>query len=164
MKHIESHQNSPEPDISYLKEIIMPEHKDIVIFLVDDNQLYLKLLEIQFRENPNLKIKTFLTGEACIENLFLKPDVIILDYVLSTENEKALDGLQTLAIIKKTLPKTQIIMLSAIESKEVAIDSLELGASDYIVKNQNTFSQLKERIKNFLSIYSKEKELIVWDW
>jgi DNA-binding response OmpR family regulator len=55
-------------------------------------------------------------------------------------------------------------MLSAIESKEVAIDSLELGASDYIVKNQNTFSQLKERIKNFLSIYSKEKELIVWDW
>jgi DNA-binding NtrC family response regulator len=142
----------------------MSDSKEILIFLVDDNPLYLRLLEFEFRENPVLKIKTFLSGEACIENLFLKPDVIILDYILTTENKKAMDGLQALIIIKNALPDTQVIMLSAMESIEVATNSLKLGASDYIVKNQDTFTRLKAGIKRYLGMYSKEKELIVWDW
>lgn len=157
-------QGSQSPDIINMKNIIMPDQKDITIFLVDDDPMYLKSLEFQFRQNPNLKIETFLTGEACIEKLFLKPDVVILDYILSTPNKKTLTGPQTLVKIKKILPNTQVIMLSAMESAEVATNSIKLGAFDYVIKNQDTFLRLKTCIKKILGIFSKEKELIVWDW
>ena len=151
-------------DINSMKEKIMPNNDDIIIFIVDDDPLYLKSLEFQFCQNPNLKVETFLTGEACIEKLFLRPDVVILDYILNASNEKALDGIQTLVIIKKTLPNTQVIMLSARDSVEVATNSIKLGAFDYVVKDQNTFTRLKAGIKKILGKYSKEKELIIWDW
>ena len=164
MKHTTPLQIVSNPgSVDRIKKV-MSDTKEILIFLVDDNALYLKLLELEFHQNPVLKIKTFLSGEACIENLSLKPDVIILDYILTTDNKKAMDGLEALVLIKKTLPNTQVIMLSAMESIEVATNSLKLGAFDYIVKNQNTFSRLKADIKRYLGLYSKEKELIVWDW
>lgn len=164
MKPIIPFQESQSPDIINMKNIIMPEQKDITIFLVDDDAMYLKSLEFQFRQNPNLKIETFLTGEACIEKLFLKPDIIILDYILSTPNKKTLTGPQTLVKIKKIVPSTQVIMLSAMESAEVATNSIKLGAFDYVIKDHNTFPRLKASIKKILGIFSKEKELIVWDW
>lgn len=147
-----------------MNDKIIPEQNDILIFLVDDDPYYLKSLEFELRKNPNLKIETFNTGEDCINKLALKPDVIILDYILTTENKKALDGLQTLVKIKEILPDTQVIMLSTAEAVEAATSSLKLGAFDYIVKNQDTFLRLKAGIKKILGIFSKEKELIVWDW
>lgn len=164
MKPITSFQESQSPDIINVENTIIPDQKDITIFLVDDDAMYLKSLEFQFRQNPNLKIETFLTGEACIEKLFLKPDIIILDYILSTPNKTSLTGPQTLVKIKKILPNTQVIMLSAMESAEVATNSLKLGAFDYVIKDKNTFTKLKACVKKILGIFSKEKELIVWDW
>jgi DNA-binding NarL/FixJ family response regulator len=163
MKPKTQHQLN-NPDLVEMKTNIVPDNKEIIIFLVDDDPLYLKSLEFEFCQNPNLKIITFLKSQACIEKLFLNPDVIILDYILTIPHEKALDGLQTLIKIKETLPNTQVIMLSALESVEVATNSLKLGASDYVVKNRNTFTHLKAHIKKHLGINSKEKELIVWDW
>ena len=147
-----------------MKTNIVPDHKEIIIFLVDDDSLYLKSLEFEFCQNRKLQIKTFSTSKACIEKLFVKPDVIILDYILSIPHEKALDGLQTLIIIKETLPATQVIMLSALESVEVATICIKMGASDYVIKNRDTYTHLKALIKKHLGLNSKEKELLVWDW
>lgn len=138
--------------------------KHILIFLVDDNELYLKSLEIQFLENAGLTIKTFLSGEACFQDISLKPDIIVLDYFLNSINKNAMDGLKTLVLIKAVSPGTHVIMLSAFEGAEVAVNCMKHGAFDYIVKNANTFLKLKESIKKNFSINSKEKELIVWDW
>ncbi len=146
------------------KDIPKPDAKKIVIFLVDDNELYLKSLEIQFREIDAPVIKTFLTGEACLMNMSLKPDIIILDYFLNTVNKNAMDGLKTLVKIKDASPSTQVIMSSANENAEIAVNCLKFGAFDYIVKNENTFVKLKQIIKKIFSLYSKEKEIIVWDW
>ncbi len=157
-------QKSECSDILDTKEKILPYHDDIIIFIVDDDLMYLKSLEFQFRQNPNLKIETFLTGEACIEKLCLKPDIVILDYVLNVQDKKALDGVPTLMKIKEILPNTQVIMLSARESVDVATNSIKLGAFDYVIKNQGTFIRLKACIKKILGIYAKEKEIIVWDW
>lgn len=142
----------------------MPNEKSIIIFLVDDNELYLRLLENQFRENKDLVIKTFLTGEACLANISLKPDVIVLDYFLDTKDKSAMDGLQTLLLVKEASPGTQVIMSSAHESAETAVNCLKHGAFDYIVKDKKTFFKLKQIIKKILGIHSKEKELIIWDW
>lgn len=152
------------PTLINLKNKMMPNHKEISIFIVDDDPMYLKSLAFQFRQNPNLKVETFLTGEDCIEKLFLYPDIVILDYVLNSPNKDALSGIQTLVKIKATLPQTQVIMLSAMESVEVATNSVKLGAFGYVVKSKDAFNRLKFCIKKILGIYSKEKELIVWEW
>lgn len=146
------------------REKIIPNENSILIFLVDDDELYLKFLEHQFQENSGPAIRTFLTGEDCLQNISLKPDIIVLDYFLNTVNNNAIDGLKTLEKIKAASPGIHVIMSSAYSGADVAVNCIKLGAFDYIVKNDETFSKLKQSIKKIFSIYSKEKELIVWDW
>ncbi|MFY9307742.1 MAG: response regulator [Bacteroidia bacterium] len=153
-----------DTDIVDTKDTAMPNQKDITIFLVDDDPIYLKSLELQFLQNPDLKVKSFLTGEACIEQMSIKPDIVILDYILNDSNKEAMDGIRTLLKIKNLSPGTQVIMLSSEEDVEVVTNSLKLGAFNYVVKNANTFLKLKGCIKKILGLYSKEKELIVWNW
>lgn len=138
--------------------------KRIVIFLVDDNKLYLKSLAMQFMENPCFDVKTYTTGEDCMKEIALTPDIVILDYFLNDGNHEAMDGLQTLALIKAASPITQVIMSSANESPEIAVHCIKQGAYDYHVKNEDTFLRLKTDIKKILGISSKEKQLMVWDW
>ncbi|MES2590689.1 MAG: response regulator [Bacteroidota bacterium] len=164
MNTISPPNGTTSSDIIDTKDRSMPDQKDITIFIVDDDPLYLKSLELQFNQNPNLKVKTFLSGEACMEKMELKPDVVILDYILNSSNKEAMDGLNTLIKVKNVSTGTQVIMLSSTESVEVATNSIKLGAFDYVVKNANAFLKLKNCVKKILGIYSKEKELIVWDW
>jgi two-component system OmpR family response regulator len=56
--------------------------KKIKLFLVDDDVLFLKSLEIDFLSQSDFEIVTFATGELCFANLSNNPDVIILDYHL----------------------------------------------------------------------------------
>lgn len=142
----------------------MPDNQSILIFLVDDNELYLKSLEVQFKMNPDLTVKTFLSGEECIKNLSQKPDIIVLDYFLDSKHKGAMNGFKTLLEIKEASPGTNVIMLSSHESTEVAVNCIKNGAFDYIEKNEKTFCRLKKAIKKIFSIFSVEKELIVWDW
>ncbi|MEO8762557.1 MAG: response regulator, partial [Bacteroidia bacterium] len=60
----------------------MEKENKIKLFLVDDDALFLKSLEIEFLELADFKMETYATGELCIANLSHKPDVIILDYHL----------------------------------------------------------------------------------
>ena len=53
----------------------------IKIFLVDDDAVFLKLLEIQFLEHGDFEIETYATGELCVDNLKNKPDIIIRAYL-----------------------------------------------------------------------------------
>lgn len=153
-----------DSDVIETRDHSMPNQKDITIFIVDDDPIYLKSLELQFLQNPDLKVKSFLSGEACLEQMSIKPDIVILDYILNSTNKDAMDGARTLVAIKNVSPGTQVIMLSSAEDVEVVTGSLKLGAFNYVVKNANTFLKLKTCIKTILGLYSKEKELIVWDW
>ena len=142
----------------------MPDHDSILIFLVDDNELYLKSLEHKFKMNPDLTVKTFLSGEECVANISMMPDIIVLDYFLDSSQTGAMDGFKTLLKIKAVSPGTNVIIVSSQESTEVAVNCIKYGAFDYIVKNDKAFCRLKQTIKKIFSIVSVEKELIVWDW
>ena len=73
----------------------------IKLFLVDDDEVLLKALEIQFMHHSDFDIETFETGEECLKNLNKNPDVIILDYYLNGIHETAINGLETLDKIKE---------------------------------------------------------------
>jgi YesN/AraC family two-component response regulator len=131
----------------------------IKLFLVDDDPVFLKLLEIQFLEHKGFTIETFNTGELCIENLYHHPDIIILDYQLNSVKKSAMTGLKTLAKIKNLDNALPVIMLSSQDKIEVAVDCLHNKAIDYVVKNETAFMRLQKIIANILSYKKMEKKL-----
>ncbi len=131
------------------------------IFLVDDDALYLKSLELDFAKHNNYDIKTFATGELCIKNLSYKPDVIILDYHLDGIDKKAMNGLQTLSEIKKSNADIPVVMLSSQDKIDVAIKCMHHKAFDYVVKSETAFMRLQKIIVT-IAIYKKMENELKW--
>ncbi len=78
----------------------------IRIFLVDDDALFLKSLEIEFLHHTDFTVETFATGELCIKHLSTScPDIIILDYHLNGIDKHAMNGIETLDKIKASYPR-----------------------------------------------------------
>jgi two-component system, OmpR family, response regulator len=131
----------------------------VKLFLADDDAIFLKLLEIEFKETADFDISTFATGELCITNLDQKPDVIILDYHLDGIEKDAMNGISTLDEIKKILPEVPVIMLSSQDSIDVAIGCMHHKALDYVVKSETSFVRLKKIIKDVFNVKKMEKQL-----
>lgn len=136
-----------------------PDSKRIKIFLVDDDALYLKSLEIEFLQHADFAIETFATGELCLQNLVNNPDVIILDYNLDGIEKDAMNGLDTLDKIKATSPDIPVVMLSSQDNIDVAINCMHHRAFDYVVKSETAFMRLQKIITSIFSFKKIEKEL-----
>jgi DNA-binding NtrC family response regulator len=129
------------------------------IFIVDDDTVFLKLMEIEFLQLTDFEVETYVTGELCIKNLEHHPDVIILDYLLNGVDKKAMDGLKTLDKIKEFDPTIPVVMLSSQDKIEVAINCMHHKAFDYVVKSETAFMRIKKIIATILRYRKMEKEL-----
>ena len=137
----------------------MANDKKIKLFLVDDDALYLKLLQIELLEHADFEIETFSTGELCIANLAKQPDVIILDYHLDGIDKTAMNGIDTLDKIKAFNPEIPVVMLSSQDKIDVAVDCMLHKASDYIVKSETAFIRLQKTISTIFHTRKIEKTL-----
>jgi two-component system OmpR family response regulator len=137
----------------------MNNEKKTLIFLVDDDALILKSLEIDFSHHNNFIIKTFSTGELCIDHLVLDPDIIILDYHLDGIDKTAMNGLATLDKIKAFNPETPVVMLSSQDKIEVAVNCMHHKAFDYVVKSETAFMRIQKIIEAIFKFKKMEKEL-----
>lgn len=131
----------------------------IKLFLVDDDALFLKSLEIEFKQHADFEIETFASGESCLENLSHHPDVIILDYHLDGINTNAINGIETLDRIKNVNKDIPVIMLSSQDKIEVAINCMHHMAYDYVVKSETAFLRLQKNITAIFRFKKVEKEL-----
>jgi two-component system, OmpR family, response regulator len=134
-------------------------NEKIKLFLVDDDAVFLKLLEIEFMEHADFDIETYATGELCIENLLHYPDVIVLDYYLDGVDRDAINGIETLDQIKAFNPEIPVIMLSSQDKIDVAINCMHHKAFDYVVKSETAFMRLKKIITTILETQKLEKQL-----
>jgi len=139
----------------------MMSERKILLFLVDDDALFLKSLEIEFTENTESTIKTFPTGELCIKNLAQNPDIVILDYHLNSINKKAINGLEALDKIKALNPQIPVIMLSSQDKIDVAVNCMKHQAFDYIVKSETAFIRLQKAITSIFH-YQKIEKALSW--
>jgi two-component system OmpR family response regulator len=136
----------------------------IKLFLVDDDALFLKSLEIEFTEHADFteegyEIETYATGELCMEDLSHKPDVIILDYHLDGIDQAAMNGLETLDKIKAFNQDIPVVMLSSQDKIDVAINCIHHKAFDYVVKSETSFLRLQKIITTIFQYKKMEKEL-----
>jgi two-component system OmpR family response regulator len=137
----------------------MKTEKQIKIFLVDDDAVFLKSLEIEFLQHGNFSIETFASGEACIAGIASQPDLIILDYQLDGIDRAAMNGIDTLDKIKALYPDIPIVMLSSQDKIEVAVNCMHHKAFDYVVKSETAFVRLQKIITTIFHYQKLEKEL-----
>ena len=137
----------------------MKNENKIKLFLVDDDAVFLKSLEIEFLQHADFTIETFATGELCMENLSHNPDVIILDYHLDGIDKNAMNGIETLDKIKAFNPDIPVVMLSSQDKIDVAIKCMHHSAFDYVVKSETAFMRLQKIITAIFQYKKMEKEL-----
>lgn len=112
-----------------------------LIFVVEDNSLYNKLIASHLRSNKFKRIETFFSGEECLQNLYKKPDIVIQDYLMN-----GISGIDVLKESKKTHPSTEFIFLSGLDSFDIAVNTIKYGAFDYVVKDRLALKKIIEKI------------------
>jgi two-component system OmpR family response regulator len=137
----------------------MNQENKIKLFLVDDDAVFLKSLQIEFLEHADFAVETYATGELCLANLSHSPDVIILDYMLDGIEKNAMNGIETLDKIIGYNPDIPVVMLSAQDKIEVAVDCMHHRAFDYVVKSETAFLRLQKIITSIFRYRKMEKEL-----
>jgi DNA-binding NtrC family response regulator len=81
-----------------------------------------------------------------------KPDLILLDVVLP-----GMDGLSFLKMIREQGSNVPVLMVSALDAAKTAVEALQLGAADYLVKGFE-LDELRQRVTNLLKLASLERE------
>ncbi len=120
------------------------------IFVVEDDLFYGELLKRHLSLNPDNEVYLFKTGKECLEKLYLKPDVISLDYGLPD-----IPGDKVLKKIRADYPELPVIIVSGQEDIKTAVSLLRGGAYDYFVKDEDA----KDRLWNAVNKIRQHKGL-----
>ena len=119
------------------------------IFIVDDDVMLTESLSDYLTRTVAHKVSVFPTGEDCLKHLDESPDIVILDYFLNTVQEDAANGMEILQTIKRNYPKTHVIMLSSQERYAVAMQTIQKGAEQYVVKDKDAFKKIADMLNSF---------------
>lgn len=115
-----------------------------LVFIIDDDEVYLNFMKNHFRQMSGYRVETFPEGEVAVQQLANKnPDLIILDHNL---NHGAKDGIYFLKKIKKAKSAVPIIYITANNTTEVKRDALKAGAETLIIKGDAFLVQLRTAI------------------
>lgn len=125
----------------------MQNTKNPLIFVVEDNQIYNKLVVSYLKTNKFTNVESYLTGEEALKNMHKNPDIVIQDYLLDGMN-----GVEVLIKAKKISPNVEFIFLSGNDNIDIAINSMKYGANNYIVKDQKALQKLVQKIHQIKSV------------
>jgi DNA-binding NtrC family response regulator len=99
------------------------------VLLVDDEKEFLETL-VKRLVKRKIKVTGVTNGEDALKFIMeTTPDVVVLDVKM-----QGMDGIQTLREIKKLKPLVEVIMLTGHANLEVAVEGMEMGAFDYLMK------------------------------
>jgi two-component system, chemotaxis family, protein-glutamate methylesterase/glutaminase len=105
----------------------------IRVLVVDDAVVFRRMVSEELSNDPALDVVgTAANGRIALERMAqVSPDLVILDVEMPE-----MDGLATLAALRKTYPRLPVIMFSALTERgaEATLDALALGATDYFAK------------------------------
>ena len=125
----------------------MQNPEDPLIFIVEDNSIYNKIIASHLRTKKFRRIESYLSGEECLKNLYKKPDIVIQDYLLD-----GISGIEVLRTAKQMHPETEFIFLSGQDSLIIAVNSIKYGAVDYIIKDRFALIKLMENIDKIIKM------------
>lgn len=105
---------------------------DPSVLVVDDEVQFVETL-VKRLDKRGVKVRAAHSGPQALEALegggATRTDVVVLDVKMP-----GMDGLETLAAIKKAHPLVEVIMLTGHATVESAIEGMKHGAYDYLMK------------------------------
>lgn len=119
------------------------ENSPLKIFVVEDNSFYAQVTQHHLALNPENQVEIFSQGKECLKNLYQQPQVIFLDYSLPD-----IGGREVLQRILKSQPDLPVVIVSGQEDVATAIELLNDGAYDYIVKDDNAKDRMWSVVNN----------------
>jgi two-component system nitrogen regulation response regulator NtrX len=81
-----------------------------------------------------------------------QPDLVLLDVVMPGQS-----GISFLQWMREQGSDVPVLMVSALDNAKTAVEALQLGAADYLVKGFE-LEELRQRVANLLKLSSLEKE------
>lgn len=103
--------------------------------------------------DSDLRVTTFLTGNSAVETIRRKtPDIVFLDYYLSSNAKENPDGDKVLKTIKKIAPDLPVVLLTGLTDTKKINDLLKTGFDGFIHKSEEN---LIENILQCISKYTK---------
>lgn len=126
------------------------DEDQFIIFVVEDNEWYNRLLVHHLAKNPDFQVKSFFTGKELLGHLNERPDVITLDYRLPD-----VKGSDLLRKIREFDEGMEVIVISEQADIQTAVDLLREGAFDYLIKNE----EISERLHNSIGKIRKNAGL-----
>ena len=81
-----------------------------------------------------------------------RPDLLLLDVVLPGQS-----GIEFLRWVREQGNEIPVLMVSALDTAKTAVEALQIGAADYLVKGFE-LEELRQRVANLLKLVSLEKE------
>ncbi len=133
----------------------MSEKKNNLIFVVEDNKMYNKLIVEYLTKHKYTNVKALFTGEECVDAISRgeKPEIIIQDYFLEKMN-----GVDVLRKVKQLNPEPEFVFLTSHEDMEVAVNTIKYGAYDYIIKDKITLDKVMDRVKKIIKVKTLERK------
>ncbi|MGB9664743.1 MAG: sigma-54-dependent transcriptional regulator, partial [Ignavibacteria bacterium] len=125
-----------------------------LIFLIDDEVNFARLMEHWIKERWNYRLKIFNSTNDYLNYEGEEPDLILLDIMLPGE----FNGVELLKKIKFQNPDLPVIMLSAQGNVDVAVETIKLGAFDYFSKPVD-LPKLEIAIRNAIKNYDLQKKV-----
>ena len=132
------------------------EKKDYTIFMVDDDQMFLKAFSRKVQNSTNVTVKSFSNAEDCLAAIEEKPDMIITDFYLANGREDRMNGDQLLKKVNASNYNIPVMVMSAQEQSAFVLDLLQMGAVDYIDKNTKTLEDSLFWISKMIMKMKKE--------
>jgi DNA-binding NtrC family response regulator len=81
-----------------------------------------------------------------------KPDLVLLDVIMPGQ-----DGISFLRWMREQGSEVPVLMVSALDTAKTAVEALQLGAADYLVKGFE-LEELRQRVANLLKLATLERE------
>ena len=128
-----------------------PMKQNPLIFIVDADKPFNRFVDIYLKRNNYTNINCYYSGEECVENLNLNPDIIVLDYDFSATPSASMNGLQVLRKINEVNPDVKVIMMSDsmhTDVKRIIEAKYVHSITKYILKGTSDIITLKETINN----------------
>ena len=118
-----------------------------LIFVVDDDASTRRLLR-HWLEKEGYRVLDFESGEECLRMMDREPSAICLDIVMH-----GMDGIEVLKRIKKINSDVPVIMITAEDTVDTAVEAMREGAYDYMVKPTDKV-RFKTTVKRSLENYA----------
>jgi DNA-binding NarL/FixJ family response regulator len=124
----------------------MKNRKNLKVFIVDDSPMCRFLYKRHLMNLGFSNIFLFESGMQCLNNLYMMPDIILLDFDAPPGN-----GIDVLKEVKASIPDTHLLMISSQQDIQVVIEAIRFGVSGYIMKDDNQLEMVSYATEKILN-------------